>query len=132
MNYIPIRAYDNYIQANLELNLLREAGIVCHIKDEYTVTIDPLLSPALGGMKLMVEETSSSRAIKLLQDSDELYLQSVPCPNCKETTLELITLTTEFSTWAGKIKSRLINGQEKQVKRFYRCNTCFQELTELP
>lgn len=132
MNYIPIRAYDNYINANLELALLREAGINCHIKDEYTITIDPLLSPALGGMKLMVEEDSSSKALELLQQSDKLYLQSIPCPFCNYQALELITITTQYDNWVGKIKSLLLNGQEEQVKKFYRCNNCYQQFPDLP
>ncbi|MEJ7738886.1 MAG: DUF2007 domain-containing protein [Chitinophagaceae bacterium] len=132
MNYIPIRAYDNYINANMELGLLREAGIDCHIKDEYTITIDPLLSPALGGMKLMVEERSAAEALDLLLESDRLYLKSVPCPNCKEHSLELITNIKRFNNLAGRLRSLLINGQEEEVKTFYRCNNCFREISTLP
>lgn len=131
MKYIAIRSYDNYINANLERSLLEEAGIDCHIKDEFTVTIDPLLSPALGGMKLMVEEKSVTRALALLHESDRLYLQSVPCPNCKHPSLELITVTTRYKSWAAKIRSRLVNGQEQQVKQFYRCSNCGYEMKQL-
>ncbi len=132
MNYLPIRAYDNYVNANLELALLRDAGIDCHIKDEYTITIDPLLSPALGGMKLMVEEASVSKAQNVLRESDNLYLQSIPCPSCGNPALELITQTTRYNTWAGRIRSLLVNGQEEKVKKFYRCRLCRKEFTHLP
>lgn len=132
MKYISIRSYDNYINANLERSLLEEAGINCHIKDEFTVTIDPLLSPALGGMKLMVEEKNVTKALGLLNDSDRLYLQSVPCPNCKQSSLEFITVTTRYDSWIGKIKSLILNGQEQQVKQFYRCSNCGHEMTQLP
>ncbi len=131
MTFLPIRSYDNYITANLELLLLKHAGINCHIKDEYTITIDPLLSPALGGMKLMVQENSAEEAKEILDASDRQYLQSIPCPKCNETSLEMITTITHYTTWKGKIKSLLINGQDKEVKRFYRCNDCFTEFTEL-
>lgn len=130
MKYVSIRAYDNYINANLELALLQEAGINCHIKDEFTVTIDPLLSPALGGMKLMVEEENAARALDILHESDLLYLQSVPCPKCKHPTLELITVTTKYNTWIGKIKSLLMNGQEEEIKQFYRCRNCGNEVAQ--
>jgi hypothetical protein len=66
----PLRAYDNYLNANMDMGMLQAAGINCHIKDEYTITIDPLLSPALGGMKLMVEETDLEEARAMLQDRD--------------------------------------------------------------
>ncbi len=132
MNFVAIRAYDNYIKASIELSLLKEAGIVCHLKDEYTITIDPLLSPALGGMKLMVAEDLVLKAQQLLTESDELYLQTIPCPNCDHNTLELITEIIHYDSWAGKIKSLLINGQEQQVTKFFRCNNCYHKFNELP
>jgi DNA-directed RNA polymerase subunit RPC12/RpoP len=132
MNFVPIRAYDNYIKATIELSLLKEAGILCHLKDEFTVTIDPLLSPALGGMKLMVAEHLVSQAQLLLSNSDELYLKTVACPNCDHNDLEMITQTIVYDSWAGKIKSLLINGQEQQVTTFYLCNNCYHKFSELP
>ena len=68
--FFPLRAYDNYLNANMDMGMLQAAGINCHIKDEYTITIDPLLSPALGGMKLMVEAADLEEARAMLQDRD--------------------------------------------------------------
>ena len=132
--FLPIRSYDNYLNANMNLGMLQDAGINCHIKDEYTITIDPLLSPALGGMKLMVEEEDAERAIALLAEAEKQYVGAIPCPSCKEKRLELVTETTSYNSWKGKIKSLLLNGQEQQVKHYYRCghcNTIFQELPRL-
>jgi hypothetical protein len=68
-NFIEIRSYDNYIYAHIVLAKLQDAGINCHLKDEYTITIDPLLSPALGGIKLMVAESQVGRALELLEET---------------------------------------------------------------
>jgi hypothetical protein len=68
MNYIQLRSFDNYINANIQLGMLQNEGINCHLQDEYIITLDPLLSPAIGGMKLMVHETQAKRAMKLLDD----------------------------------------------------------------
>jgi hypothetical protein len=67
--FIEIRSYDNYIYAHIVLGKLRDADINCHLKDEYTITIDPLLSPALGGIKLMVAESQVDRALELLEET---------------------------------------------------------------
>ncbi len=69
MDYIQIRSYDNYIYAHIVLSMLQDAGINCHLKDEYTITIDPLLSPALGGIKLMVAGSQLERALKLMEQT---------------------------------------------------------------
>ena len=71
MQFIQLRAYDNYIQANIQLAMLQSEGINCHLKDEYTTTIDPLLSNAIGGMKLMVFSSQAERAMDLLKDTEE-------------------------------------------------------------
>jgi Putative prokaryotic signal transducing protein len=68
VNFIQIGSYDNYIYAHIVLAKLQDSGINCHLKDEYTITIDPLLSPALGGIKLMVAATQVDRALKLLNE----------------------------------------------------------------
>jgi hypothetical protein len=50
--------------------MLQDSGINCHLKDEYTITIDPLLSPALGGIKLMVARPQVVRALELLEETE--------------------------------------------------------------
>jgi hypothetical protein len=66
--FIQIGSYDNYIYAHIVLSKLQDSGINCHLKDEYTITIDPLLSPALGGIKLMVAAPQVDRALELLNE----------------------------------------------------------------
>jgi hypothetical protein len=68
--FIEIRSYDNYIYANIVLGKLQAEGINCHLKDEYTITIDPLLSPALGGIKVMVAHSQVDRALELLRETE--------------------------------------------------------------
>ena len=70
MDFIQIRSFDNYIYAHIVLGMLQDAGINCHLKDEYTITIDPFLSPAIGGMKLMVHSSQAERAIELLEQTE--------------------------------------------------------------
>ena len=50
--------------------MLQDAGIHCHLYDEYTITLDPFLSPAIGGMKLMVLEEDVLSAMELLKQAD--------------------------------------------------------------
>ena len=43
---------------------LRDAGIQCYLKDEYTVTIDPLLTNAVGGIKLVINKKDLKVALE--------------------------------------------------------------------
>jgi hypothetical protein len=66
MFYVILYAYDNYIQAHIAMGRLQEEYINCHLQDEHTVTIDPLLSNAVGGIKLMVAAAQQARAYAIL------------------------------------------------------------------
>jgi DNA-directed RNA polymerase subunit RPC12/RpoP len=116
----------------MNLGMLKEAGISCHLKDEYTITIDPLLSPALGGIKLMVEEGELAQASKLLNEAQHAYARTIPCPTCGEKRLEPVTETTYYTSWAQKLKSMLLYGADHEVKSFYRCGNCLSSFRELP
>ena len=71
MNFIELCSFDNYVTANITLGMLQNAGINCHLKDELTITIDPLLSPMLGGIKIMVYEPQAQRALELLNEREK-------------------------------------------------------------
>ena len=131
MSFTVIRGYDNYIFANMQLGLLQEQGINCHLKDELTITIDPLLSPALGGMKLMVANPQVERAEEILRNAENEWVKTLPCPACGEKQLQKIVETTEFPSLWGKIKSLLINGQETRVKQHFACSNCGKTFDEI-
>jgi|SanBayMetagenome_1026888.scaffolds.fasta_scaffold07359_4 hypothetical protein len=71
MSYFCIRRFDTYVPAHIALAKLRESGIDAHLQDEHTVTIDPLLSLAVGGIKLLVPNEEIEKAEKLLQEEPE-------------------------------------------------------------
>lgn len=123
MHFLQIRSYDNYIQANIQLNFLKEHGINCHLKDENTVTIDPFLSPAIGGMKLMVLDTDFSRAQLVLEEASDSYLQSQNCPVCGEQQLERRTHVKSQSWWSRWI-SRLRGSSDTVFKTEVICRSC--------
>ncbi|MBK5273338.1 MAG: DUF2007 domain-containing protein [Bacteroidia bacterium] len=70
MKFIVLRSYDNYIPAHIARGKLTDENIVCHLQDEHSVTIDPFLSNAIGGIKLLVAENQVERALKLLDSAD--------------------------------------------------------------
>lgn len=68
MAFVCIRRYDTYVPAHIALGKLREAGLEAHLQDEHTVTIDPLLNLALGGIKLVVPNEQVEAAEKVLSE----------------------------------------------------------------
>jgi hypothetical protein len=68
MAFFCIRRYDTYVPAHIALGKLREAGLDAHLQDEHTVTIDPLLNLAVGGIKLVVPNEQVDAAEKVLSE----------------------------------------------------------------
>jgi hypothetical protein len=132
MEYVPLRSFDNYIEANIVLNMLQHYNITCHLKDENIITIDPLLSPALGGMKLMVHEAHVGRAWDLMDRAEAEYLKTIPCPICKQHALTTVSITKEHKCKLGALASMLLKGQSVEISKLYKCTACGYDFKELP
>lgn len=132
MDYIELRSFDNYIEANIVLNMLQHQNINCHLKDEHIVTIDPLLSPAIGGMKLMVHHSQVERAWNMMEKAERDYLRTIPCPVCKAHALEIVSITKKHSCRLAAFASMILNGHSVEVTKMYRCTRCGYDFKELP
>ena len=130
--YLPLRSFDNYLYANILLSRLKDEGFDCYLKDENTVTIDPLLSPAIGGMKLMVLEQDIGRANALLEQIEAEYLATIPCPSCGQKALQRLKKTSKPGNFFSALLSQLISGSTTEEKQFYRCSNCGFSIDDLP
>jgi DNA-directed RNA polymerase subunit RPC12/RpoP len=104
--------------------LLKAAGVACYLKDEYTVTLDPLLSPAIGGMKLLVDASQLDLAIGILEKVAADYLQTLPCPECGAKDLQKIIKRTAAAGFWQKIRNLLVEGGHEKIHTYYRCLQC--------
>lgn len=120
------------MMANMTLGLLQENNITCHLKDENIVTIDPLLNPAVGGIKLMVDESDFDSAMGLIKEAEEEYIKEIPCPNCNSRSLVIEEKTNAPTGFWDRIKNQIIYGQTEMYTKKYRCQNCKILLTELP
>ncbi|MEO6452428.1 MAG: hypothetical protein ABIN97_00035 [Ginsengibacter sp.] len=131
MEIVTIRTFDNYFSANILLTKLRHAGIECYLKDEYTVTIDPLLSNAIGGIKLIVKKTVESEARKMLQAFDNDYKNYITCPRCGSHDVVLLP-RQNAQNFITAIVSWLFSAYAVSAENVYKCSKCGHECEVLP
>jgi ribosomal protein S27AE len=131
MKMITLRSFDNYFLANITLTKLQDAAVECYLKDENTVTIDPILSNAIGGIKLVVKETDAADAKQLLQQFDEEYLKSVKCPKCSATEITLVT-KPGASNYITAIFTWLFSSYAVAAESIYQCGKCGYESKTMP
>ena len=110
---------------------LQTDGIECYLKDEHTVTIDPILTNAIGGIKLVVKKEDETAANKLLDAYHHEYMMSATCPKCgsnsfsQVTKREAVNYVTALLIWA-------FSSYAIAPKYVYQCSNCGYECEALP
>ncbi len=132
MPFSTIYSFDNYIDAQLCLQQLQNENINCWLKDENTVTIDPLLTNAIGGIKLMVHETQKDRATDLLRTILNKAKENRACPYCGSFNVEYIFSNRKASNWFSAIFTYLLGGYALASEKMYHCFDCKKEFSEIP
>ena len=131
MELVTLQAFDNFFSANIQLTRLRAAGVECYLKDEYTVTIDPLLSNAIGGIKLLVRKNEEHTIRKLLREMNAEADSKLLCPQCGSHKFILVpkrsaeNLLTAITTW-------LFSAYAVSAENVYQCTNCGYESEALP
>ena len=130
--FTQIRSYDNYIPANMILSRLEQEGIRAYLQDEHTVTIDPIISNAIGGIKLMVLTDQLERAIQLMKSFEETYDKAGACPKCHSTNVRFLTEPETSGNWLRSLRDKFSGKYGTGSKGTYHCYDCGNEFASLP
>lgn len=127
MDFTSIRSFDNYVSAHIAMGRLEEDGIKCWLKDENTVTIDPILTNAVGGIKLMVAASQAERALDILKTTERENKATHPCPVCGSLNIEFVTTPRKVSNWASVLLGFFFINYGMPVDKVYHCFNCGHE-----
>lgn len=128
--YIALERFDDYVSAHIALGRLEEDGINCWLKDENTVTIDPILTNAVGGIKLMVLEQQAGRASEILAQIAAEYKASQACPKCNSHNIMLVTSPRKLSNWISALAGTILGNFAMGIRKNYKCFDCQAEFEE--
>jgi DNA-directed RNA polymerase subunit RPC12/RpoP len=127
MDFIPVAVYTNYIDANIMLGRMQEDGIDCWLKDENIVTIDPILTNAVGGIKLMVAENERMKALQWLWEINKEKKAALSCPKCNSHNLEYVSTPRKPGNWLSVLIGVFITSFAPPVEQVYHCFDCDAE-----
>lgn len=130
MEFTTLRTFQNYFQAHILLAKLQDAGVTCFLKDEFTVTMDPILSNAVGGIKLIVSKEDEAKAIALIKQSDQDFRDSFVCPCCKRKNIVLVPKQSASNLFVALL-TWILGNYAISAKNVYRCADCGYECSEL-
>lgn len=119
-------------EAQIIKGRLEAEGIEVFLSDNLTIDTDPLISNAIGGVKLKVLTHQSDQAIEIL-DSIRKYSMddegnSIVCPNCKSEKIELFSTIKDAKSLIWFIFGVLFSSLPFYTKHKYRCEACQTEL----
>ena len=131
MDLVTVKTFDNYFSANIILTRLHAEGIECYLKDETTITIDPILTNAIGGIKLVVKKENARYVKSILQRFEDEYTQAATCPKCTAHDFTYLAKpgVTNFLT---AILTSLFASYAVAPEYVYRCGNCGYETERLP
>lgn len=116
--------------AHIDMGRLEEEGVTCWLKDENTVTIDPILSNAIGGIKLMVALEDFDRAREILLTLKDSYKKTLACPRCHSHEIELVSSPRNVRNLFSIIGTWLVGNYALSTEKTYHCFNCSFEFPE--
>ena len=109
---------------------LEAAGIETQMRDHFTVDANPLLSNAVGGIKIFVRAEDFDAAMKVLSEISTFSVNDdgtlVKCQKCGAEEVEMITSVRDNKSRFGFVLS-VILGVFPVTEYRYRCGACKAE-----
>ena len=85
--FYTLGAFEYVADVQIIKGRLESEGIAVFLRDENTLNTDPLISSAIGGVKLQVYTRDKDRAIAIYDEIRNYALDDdgspIVCPNCK-------------------------------------------------
>lgn len=85
--FYTLAAFDYPADVQILKGKLESEGIPVFLRDEYTLNSDPLISNAIGGVKVQVYSEDRERALEIYDEIRAYAVDDdglpVVCPNCK-------------------------------------------------
>ena len=126
--FITIATFQYSSEAQIIKGRLEADGIEVFMADNYTIDTDPLVSNAIGGVKLKVYAEDEAKAKEILKQISEYSLDDegtpLECPNCQSTKIHYMTNVTGFKSLFSFLIGFLFGVLPFYTKYDHRCEAC--------
>jgi ribosomal protein L37AE/L43A len=130
MEFILLQSFTSYIDAHIVRGRLEQEGIRCWLKDENTVTINPIWAGAVGGIKLMVSRHQWERASELVQRFMQEKKRRLSCPQCGGHDIELVSSPRKAVNWFSALAGFFLGDYALPAGKVWHCFHCHAEFKE--
>ncbi|TWO33855.1 DUF2007 domain-containing protein [Seonamhaeicola sediminis] len=130
-----VAKYQYSAEAQIIKGRLEAEGIQVFLADNITIDTDPLVSNAIGGVKLKVLSSQAKEAEQILESikkySVDDYGNSISCPNCNSNKTQLYSTVKDSKSFFAFIFALILNLFVTMLpfytKHKYKCDDCKTE-----
>lgn len=132
---ITFERYYDPMLAHIIRTKLEDNGIPCFIADENTITVNPILNNAIGGIKLKIFEHDLERCQEILARDGDMHEQDhfeideethtpAICPYCGSTNIRYGSATEKKANWLVMVVSLLFLIFPFYARKSWHCFNC--------
>ena len=118
-------------EAQIIKGRLEADGIQVFLSDNLTIDTDPLVSNAIGGVKLKVLSSQALEAQHILESIRKYSIDddgnTIHCPNCKSEKIELFSTIKDAKSLFWFLFGVLFSSLPFYTKHKYKCEDCKTE-----
>ena len=129
--FVTIARYQYSSEAQIVKGRLESDGIQVFLKDNITIDTDPLVSNAIGGIKLKVRNADEKKAKEILKSIKAYAVDDngnpILCPNCKKNEVELYSTIDSLKAFLSFLIGVLTFTLPFHTRYKYICENCKTE-----
>ncbi|WP_397363944.1 putative signal transducing protein [Olleya sp. R77988] len=118
-------------EAQIIKGRLESEGIQVFLSDNITIDTDPLVSNAIGGVKLKVLAKDAMQAQHILESINKYSVDddgnAIHCPNCNSQEVAMFSTIKDFKSFFAFVFGFLFGSLPFYSKDKYRCDNCNTE-----
>lgn len=118
-------------EAQIIKGRLEADGIDVFLSDNFTIDTDPLVSNAIGGVKLRVKTEDVEKAKALLKSIEQYSVDEegnpIICPNCSKAEVKMYSTVKDFKSFFSFILGLIVGTLPFSARYRYKCDNCNYE-----
>lgn len=115
-------------EAHIVKGRLEADGIKVFLFDDITIDTDPLVSNAIGGVKLKVLSSKEKEALQIINSIKEFSIDddgnAINCPNCNSEKIEMFSTVKDIKSLFWFVFGILFSLLPFFTRYKYRCQNC--------
>ncbi len=129
--FVTIAKFPYSTEAQIVKGRLEADGIEVFLRDNITIDTDPLVSQAIGGVKLKVLTKDEKEARAILKSIKAYSVDDnglpIKCPNCNQGHVEVFSTITNFKSFIAFLVGILSGTLPFSTRYQYKCEDCKTE-----